>query len=491
MVDGTCITVWPWLHKNWLWVYLCIWNCSEFYRKNVSQSALYPFGSSCNTKFSCAEVELRNLATGWNTSLGLELKLPLASLFGGSLRSVGRGKVVKLMKVSHLSVFHFSRDWWKLYTIFPVKFGEPRQKAFAAEGIMPSATDFKVLERNVLRVTREDNSCRDHFLLQVNDLVYIPSADGKARCNVVPLSVYQMVWTLLRQEVPFVAGTIHELEGTDAVIFLANTCARQVDHPSNTLAQLPNQTSSRSFFENFLDQLGSLNIFFPSFPCSFPHHLEVVNVGEEQHRFPISELRRRFMRDDGATCEGLKRFTCVLHAFYNDLHGSRLFNETFRTWSYKVMITPPWCIWMMLRFWRISRLATRSWTQSLAQRLGRALHGHFITSIAQGGWNLYLHCQCIWTATKVRSQWEGVRCAHICTLHRDAVVKAAYALRWLKKGRFVDAFVLCFRVFEDHVVFESLQIFIQAFQHVAQKMCLKIVCRTVESKTETHSIIPS
>jgi len=67
---------------------------------------------------------------------------------------------------------------------------------------MPSATDFKV-----------------------NDLVYVPSADGK--------------------EVPFVAGTIHEIEGTDAV----------------------------------------------------------VNVGEEQHRFPISELRRRFMRDDGATCD--------------------------------------------------------------------------------------------------------------------------------------------------------------------------------------------
>ena len=134
----------------------------------------------------------------------------------------------------------------------------------------------------------------------------------------MPLSVDQTVWTLLRQEVPFVAGTIHEIEGTDAVIFLANTCARQVDHPW-------------SFFENFLHQLGSLNTFFAFFPCSFPHHLEVVNVGEEQHRFPISELRRRFMRDDGATCEGLKRFTCVLHAFYNVLHGSRLFNETFRT----------------------------------------------------------------------------------------------------------------------------------------------------------------
>ena len=240
---------------------------------------------------------------------------------------------------------------------------------------------------------RGDNSCREHFLLQVNDLVYVPSADGKARSkwftwnscecfSVVPLSVDQTVWTLLRQEVPFVAGTIHEIEGTDAVIFLANTCARQVDHPW-------------SFFENFLHQLGSLNTFFAFFPCSFPHHLEVVNVGEEQHRFPISELRRRFMRDDGATCEGLKRFTCVLHAFYNVLHGSRLFNETFRTWSYEVMITPLWCIWMMLRFWRISRLVTRSWTQSLAQRLGWSLRVHFITSIAQGEWNLYLHCQCI------------------------------------------------------------------------------------------------
>eukprot|EP00434_Breviolum_minutum_P040666 symbB.v1.2.036146.t1/scaffold5035.1/size31620/1 len=57
-----------------------------------------------------------------------------------------------------------------------------------------------------------------------NPVYYVPSADGK--------------------EVPFVAGTIHELKGMDAV----------------------------------------------------------VNVGEEQHRFPISELRRRFMRDDGATC---------------------------------------------------------------------------------------------------------------------------------------------------------------------------------------------
>ena len=194
------------------------------------------------------------------------------------------------------------------------------------------------------------------------------------------------------------------------------------------------------------------------------------DVLDQHHRFPISELRRRFMRDDGATCEGLKRFTCVLHAaFYNGLHRSRLFNETFRTWSHEVMITPLWCIWMMLRFWRISRLVTRSWTQVLAQRLGWSLHVHFITSIAQGEWNLYLHCQCIWAATKVTSEWEGVRCAHICTLHPDAVVKAAYAMRWLKKVRFVDAFVLSFQVFEDHVVFESLQIFIQAFQHMPKK----------------------
>ena len=77
------------------------------------------------------------------------------------------------------------------------------------------------------------------------------------------LCVGQMVWTLLRQEVAFVAGTVHELVGIDAVIFLANTCARQVEHPSNTLAELPNQTCSRRFFENFLDQLGSLNTFLP------------------------------------------------------------------------------------------------------------------------------------------------------------------------------------------------------------------------------------
>ena len=41
-------------------------------------------------------------------------------------------------------------------------------------------SDLEVLRRNVLRVIWEDNSCRDHFLVQVNDLVYVPS-DGKAQ----------------------------------------------------------------------------------------------------------------------------------------------------------------------------------------------------------------------------------------------------------------------------------------------------------------------
>ncbi len=144
------------------------------------------------------------------------------------------------------------------------------------------------------------------------------------------------------------------------------------------------------------------------------------------------------------------------------------------------MITHLWCTWMTPRFWRISRLVTRSWTQSLAARRlqGWSLHGHFITSIAQGGWNLHLHCQCIWAATKeVRSEWEGVRCAHICMIHPDVVVKAAYAMRWLKKGCFVDAFVLCFCVFLVKTMlrlFESLQFFFQAFQHVPKKCVWKL-----------------
>ena len=40
-------------------------------------------------------------------------------------------------------------------------------------------------------------------------------------------------------------------------------------------------------------------------------------------RFP-TKLRQRFMSDHVVTCEGLKRFTCLVH-------GSKLFNETSRT----------------------------------------------------------------------------------------------------------------------------------------------------------------
>ena len=121
----------------------------------------------------------------------------------------------------------------------------------------------------MLRATWEDN-CRDHFLVQVNDLVSPPMArhdlskSCEAHANVSLLCIFVLLkWsgTLLRQEVPFVTGTVHEQQGIYTVIFLANTCARQVEHPWNTLAELPNQTSSRRFFENFLDQLESLNTF--------------------------------------------------------------------------------------------------------------------------------------------------------------------------------------------------------------------------------------
>ena len=54
----------------------------------------------------------------------------------------------------------------------------------------------------------------------------------------------QMVWTLLREEVPFVPGPVHRHQRTEAVIFLANVCARQVE---NRFAKLSKSDLLKAF----------------------------------------------------------------------------------------------------------------------------------------------------------------------------------------------------------------------------------------------------